>query len=93
MLELRSTDTHKLKGPVSLFYVCVSSGGFLSTCIAMEKTITDQKVDLHGTAWLERFREGRDDVERRYLGDGNSTIIGLRVPRYAVAAYARTCPV
>jgi len=38
----------------------------------MEKTFTAQREDRPGTTWLERFRAGRDEAERWYLGDGNA---------------------
>jgi predicted choloylglycine hydrolase len=38
----------------------------------MEKTFTAQRENHPGRAWLDRFRDGRDDAARWYLGEGAS---------------------
>ncbi len=38
----------------------------------MEKTFTAHREDRPGASWLARFRDGRDEAARWYLGDGAS---------------------
>ncbi|WP_298967789.1 C45 family autoproteolytic acyltransferase/hydolase [uncultured Methylobacterium sp.] len=38
----------------------------------MEKTFTAHREDRPGAAWLARFRAGRDEAARWYLGEGTS---------------------
>ena len=53
----------------------------------MEKTFTAQREDHPGTAWLERFRAGRDEAERWYLGDGETARPSASECRAALLRY------